>query len=71
MYTKPSANFKMSNKSKLLLGGISNKAERDNWKRMMIQAQLSEAISPKSNRDDRKPKVLAGYVAIDGSQATE
>jgi hypothetical protein len=61
----------MSNKSKLLLGGISNKAERDSWKRMMIQAQLNEAIGPRSNRDDRKPKVLAGYVAIDGTQATK
>jgi hypothetical protein len=54
-----------------LLSGISSKAERDGWKRMMIQAQLQGAIAPKRERDDRKPKVLAGYVAVDGTQATE
>jgi hypothetical protein len=71
MYIKPSANFKMSNKSKLLLGSISNKSQRDSWKKMLIQAQLQGSVVHKSSREDRKPKVLAGYVAVDGTQATE
>jgi hypothetical protein len=71
MYIKPSANFKMNNATKLLLSGISSKAERDGWKKMMIQAQLQGSVVHKSSREDRKPKVLAGYVAVDGTQATE
>jgi len=71
MYIKPNASFKMNNSTKLLLSGIGNKEHRDGWKRMMIQAQLQGAIAPKRERDDRKPKVLAGYVAVDGTQATE
>jgi len=61
----------MNNSTKLLLSSIGNKGHRDGWKRMMIQAQLQGSIAPKRERDDRKPKVLAGYVAVDGTQATE
>jgi hypothetical protein len=67
MYIKPGANYKMNNATKNLLGGALGRRERSGWKKMMIQAELNAAIVPKSTKNDRKPKLLTGYVAVDGS----
>ena len=52
MYIKPGPNYKMSGKTKrmiALMGGT--KESRDQFKRMMIQAELAAAIVPKSTKD--------------------
>jgi hypothetical protein len=65
MYIKPGPNYKMSNYTKNLLSGIQTREQRDGWKKMMIQAELNAAIVPKSIKNDRKPKLLTGYVSVD------
>lgn len=67
MYIKPSANYKMGNFTKNLLGGKMGHKERAGWKAMMIQAELAAAQAPKSNKQERRTGLLTGYVATDGS----
>ena len=68
MYIKPSKTYKMSKplKTSLALGKFKNAEQKGAWKRAMIQAELAAAIVPKSVKQDRKPKLLTGYVAVDG-----
>jgi len=67
MYIKPTANYKMGNFTKNLLGGRMGLKERAGWKKMMIQAELAAAQAPKSVKQERKTGLLTGYVAVDGS----
>ena len=70
MYIKPSANYRMNNATKNLLGGKMGRKERAGWKAMMIQADLAAAIVPKSTKQDRKPQLLTGYVINDTGTAS-
>ena len=50
-----------------MLCTIADKDKRDSWRHAMIQAELAAAIVPKSTKQDRRPQLLTGYVAVDGS----
>ena len=50
---KPDKNFRMSNATKNMLGGIKDKKMRSLWKASFIQAQLAE-------EDHRKAKFKEG-----------
>jgi hypothetical protein len=49
---KPTKNFKMDKMTKSFLSSISDKAERDSFKRAMIDAQLASEIVPQ--KQDKK-----------------
>jgi len=69
MYIKPGPNYKMSKslKASLALSKFKDAHHRGEWKRAMIQSELAAAVVPKSMKEDRRPKLLTGYVAVDGS----
>jgi len=67
---KPNSTFKLSKSSKRMLCNIVDKDKRDSWKHAMIQAELAAAIVPKSTKQERRPQLLTGYVAVDGSTTT-
>jgi len=50
---KPTKMFKMKKSTKTLLGSIANKADRNSFKRAMIDAQLASEIVPQ--KQDKKP----------------
>lgn len=49
---KPTSNYKMSKttKASLSLGRFSNQQQRNDWKRSMIQAELSASIQPRREK---------------------
>jgi hypothetical protein len=53
---KPTSNYKMSKttKASLALGRFSSQQQRNEWKRSMIQAELSSAIQPKREKNRRE-----------------
>ena len=51
---KPDKNFKMSNATKNMLGGIKNPHLRNLWKKSFIQAQLAEEDHRKSKYKESK-----------------
>lgn len=51
---KPTKNFKMTSKTKTFLASISNKEERNSFKRAMIDAQLCSEIVPQKQDKDKK-----------------
>jgi len=64
---RPNSTFKLSKSTKRMLCTIADKDKRDSWRHAMIQAELAAAIVPKSTKQDRRPQLLTGYVAVDGS----
>ena len=52
---KPGKTFNLSKSSKRILAQFPNAHERGQWKRMMIDAELSAAIVIKPEKKDRKP----------------
>lgn len=54
-------------KTSLALSSFQNVHHKGAWKRAMIDAELCSKLAPKSIKQDRKPKLLTGYVAVDGS----
>lgn len=49
---KPTKNFKMDSTTKSFLASISNKSERESFKRAMIDAQLESEVVPQ--KQDKK-----------------
>ena len=66
---KPTSTYKMSKslKTSLALSSLQDPHVKGAWKRAMIDAELCSKIVPKSVKQDRRPKLLTGYVAVDGS----
>jgi hypothetical protein len=50
---KPNKTFKLSKTTKRMLCSITNTEQRNQYKRMMIDAELCAAIVPKSIKSDR------------------
>jgi hypothetical protein len=47
---KPTSNYRMSNLTKMSLATITDPHKRGEWKRSMIQAELTAAIVPRSTK---------------------
>jgi len=68
---KPSKTFKMRSTTKTLMGSIADPVQRNQFKNMMIQAQLaSEVVVKREPRNDNKPRGNAGYVTNDTGTAS-
>ena len=50
---KPSKTFKLSKSTKRILATMVNVEQRNAWKRAMIDAELHEAVVPKTTKKDR------------------
>jgi hypothetical protein len=50
---KPSKTFKLSKSTKRILATMVNVDQRNAWKRAMIDAELHEAVVPKTSKKDR------------------
>jgi hypothetical protein len=72
MYIKPGKTFCLSKRSKTIMATIVDTESRNQFKRMMIQAELAAAIVPKTVRSDRgAPRGTAtGYVTNDTGTAS-
>ena len=53
MYIKPNKTFVLSKQTKRMMCSIVDTEQRNQFKRMMIQAELAAAIVPKSTRSDK------------------
>jgi hypothetical protein len=53
MVLKPGKNFKLSKTTKRMMSFIVDKAQRDSFKRAMIQAQLSSELKISSKDKDK------------------
>ena len=66
---KPSKTFKISKQTKRFMCTILDPVERNEYKRIMIQAELSAAIAPKreprDNRNGQKNKT--GYTSSENA----
>ena len=61
----------MRSTTKTLLGSIVDPVQRNQFKNMMIQAQLaSEVVVKREPRNDNKPRGLVGYVTNDTGTAS-
>lgn len=72
-YIKPGKTFSLSKRSKTLIALMGGtKESRDQFKRMMIQAELAAAIVPKSEKRDRNAPRPQGtsYVTNDTGTAS-
>jgi hypothetical protein len=68
---KPNKTFKLRKTTKTLMGSIADPVQRNQFKNMMIQAQLaSEVVVKREPRNDNKPRGLAGYVTNDTGTAS-
>lgn len=56
MYMKPGKTFKLSKTTKRRMATIVDANERNAFKRAMIQAELANAVVPRSNKDREKDK---------------
>ena len=75
MYIKPGKTFSLSKRSKTMIALMKGATDdqRNQFKRMMIQAELSAAIVPKStkgDRDNKRPQGTANYVTNDTGTAS-
>ena len=52
---KPGKSFNLSKTSKRMLAQFTDPIERNEWKKMMISAELAEATQPRT-RDRAEPK---------------
>jgi hypothetical protein len=50
---KPGKTYNMTKSTKRILAQFPNAHERGQWKRMMIDAELSAAIIPKTTKKER------------------
>jgi hypothetical protein len=71
MYIKPGKTFVLSKKSKSMIALMGGPKEgRDQFKRMMIQAELAAAIVPKTEKRDRNaPRGNTNNASTDSTQA--
>jgi len=61
----------MRSTTKTLMGSIADPVQRNQFKNMMIQAQLaSEVVVKREPRNDNKPRGNAGYVTNDTGTAS-
>ena len=72
---KPNKTFKLSKTSKRMIALMKGATtdQRNQYKRMMIQAELAAAIVPKStkgDRDNKRPQGVATYVTNDTGTAS-
>ena len=51
---KPGPNYRMSSLTKMALATIKDPIKRGEWKRAMIDAELSAATQPRSNKGKRE-----------------
>ena len=51
---KPTASFKLSSESKRMMTNTSNKARATDFKKLMIEAELTAAFQPKRDRVKRE-----------------
>jgi len=65
---KPGKTFNLSKSSKRILAQFTDPHARGQWKRMMIDAELSAAIVIKPEKRDRKP-IASGPAGTTGSHA--
>jgi hypothetical protein len=73
MYIKPNKTFVLSKQTKRMMCSIVDTEARNQFKRMMIQAELAAAIVPKSTKGDRgapRPQGTANYVTNDTGTAS-
>jgi hypothetical protein len=74
MYIKPGKTFVLSKQTKRMMCSIVDTEARNQFKRMMIQAELAAAIVPKSTKGDRndnkRPQGTANYVTNDTGTAS-
>jgi hypothetical protein len=72
MYIKPGKTFNLSKRTKMIMATIANKEDRDQFKNMMIQAQLaSEVVVKREPRSDKNaPRGTADYVTNDTGTAS-
>lgn len=54
--TKPTSTFRLSKQTKTMMSFIPNDQERHQFKRMMIDAELSAKERPKSNKADKEAR---------------
>jgi hypothetical protein len=54
---KPGKTFNLSKTSKRMLAQFTDRQERSDWKKMMIEAEIAAATIPRTARDrsDHKP----------------
>ena len=69
---KPSKTFKLRKTTKTLMGSIADPVQRNQFKNMMIQAQLaSEVVVKREPRNDKNaPRGNANYVTNDTGTAS-
>ena len=68
---KPGKTFKLSKTTKRMLCSIVNTEQRNQYKRMMIDAQLcSEVVIKTPTRDNKRPQGTANYVTNDTGTAS-
>ena len=71
MFIKPGKTFKLRKSTKAMMGSITDTNKRNDFKRMMIQAQLaSEIVVKREPRSDNKPRGTVGYVTNDTGTAS-
>jgi hypothetical protein len=58
MYIKPTASYRMSKQIKRSLALIIDPQERGAQKRIMIQAELAAALTPRSTKSERLPQKM-------------
>jgi hypothetical protein len=71
---KPGKTYNMSKSSKRVLAQFTDAHARGQWKRMMIDAELSAAIVPKTSKGDngrRNNSSLTGSHAYTSPEAVE
>jgi len=56
MYMKPGKTFKLSKTTKRRMATIVDPVARHAYKNSMIQAELAQAVVPRSNKDKEKDK---------------
>ena len=64
---KPSKTFKLKKTTKTMLASITDPAQRNAWKRAMIDAELCAAVVPKR---EKRPSGPGGYVKNDTGTAS-
>lgn len=70
MYIKPSKTFKMSKQTKRRMATIVDPVERNDYRRMMIQAQLASEIVVKHKERSDRPQGGSQYQTNDTGTAS-
>jgi len=56
MFLKPTSAFKLNQQSKRTMANYLDPHKRGEYKRAMIQAELSEAIQPRKEKTKKEPQ---------------